>query len=111
MIDEVVRHGDLGSFTQPAPERMFPPLEPLRIWGAIIFEKEARRGGEFEKVFVERGRNRLFVSEYGGCRAPDRGHVPVGKLDKLHQLANETLHVGSWMIAHIGKADGWNPVT
>ena len=37
VVDEVVRHGDLGSFTQPAPQAMFPPLEPLRIWRAVVF--------------------------------------------------------------------------
>src|SRR5215831_16486855 len=53
VIDEIVGHGHLSRFTQPAPEAMFAPLEPLRICGAIVFEEETGRGGEFEKVFVE----------------------------------------------------------
>src|SRR5688500_12581408 len=53
VIDEVVGHGHLSRFAQPAPEAMFTPLEPLRIWGAIFCEKETGRGGEFEKVFVK----------------------------------------------------------
>src|ERR1043166_5601071 len=83
---------------------MFPSLEPLRIGGPVIFEKEARRGGGFEEVVVERGSDSLFMAEYGRCRAPDRGHVRVVKLDKLHQLADKSLHVGSrmiaWLVAH-----------
>ena len=53
VIDEVVGHGYLSRFTQPAPEAMFTSIEPLRIWSAVFFEKETGRGGEFEKVFVE----------------------------------------------------------
>src|ERR1700675_4765303 len=54
VIDKVVAHRHFGGFTQPAPEAMFAPLEPLRIWRAIVFEKEKSRRGEFEKGFVER---------------------------------------------------------
>src|SRR6266568_8746958 len=80
---------------------MFPPLEPLRIWCAIVFEKETGRGREFEKVFVEGRRNGLLVFEDGRCRTTNGGHVRVAQLDKLHELADKPLHVSSWMIARL----------
>src|SRR5712691_10358246 len=101
VIDEVVGHGRLSHYTQPAPQAMFAPLEPLRIWAAIFFEKETGRGREFEKVFVEGGRKGLLMSQYDRRGATNRGHVRVAKLDKLHELADKPLHVSSWMIARL----------
>src|SRR5215831_3582102 len=99
VIDEVMGHGHLSRFTQPAPEAMFAPLEPLLIWSAIFFEKETGRGGEFEKVFVEGCRQGLLMSQYDGRSTTNRGHVRVAKLGKFHEFADKPLHVGSWMIA------------
>src|SRR5215467_9272479 len=101
MIDEVVGHGHFGRFPQPAPEAMFAPLEPLCIGGAIILEKETRRGGKFEKVFVEGGRQGLLMLQDDRGSATNRGHVRVAQLDKLHEFADKPLHVGSWMIARL----------
>src|SRR5215475_3189114 len=80
---------------------MLAPLEPLRIRGPIIFKKETGRGGEFEKVFIEGCRNGLLVSKDGGCRTTDHGHVRIVQPDKLHELMDKPLHVGSWMIARL----------
>src|SRR4029453_622503 len=101
MIDEVVGHGYLSCFTQPAPEAMFTPIEPLRIWSAVFFEEETCRGGEFEKVFVEGCCQHLLMLQDDGRSATNRGHVRVAQLDKLHKLADKPLHVGSWMIARL----------
>src|SRR5207302_86530 len=101
MIDEVVGHDHFGRFTQPAPEAMFAPLEPLRIWSAIVFEKETGRGGEFEKVFVEGCCQGLLMLQYDRRGTTNRGHVRVAQLDKLHELADKPLHVGPWMIARL----------
>src|SRR5215831_9418488 len=101
VIDEVVGHSHLSRFTQPAPEAMFAPLEPLRIGGAIVSEKETGRGGEFEKVFVEGCRQGLLMSQYDGRSTTNRGHVRVAKLGKFHEFADKPLHVGSWMIARL----------
>src|SRR6266568_6417253 len=90
---------------------MFPPLEPLRIWCAIVFEKETGRGREFEKVFVEGRRNGLLVFEDGRCRTTDSGHVRVAQLDKLHELADKPLHVSSWMIAQLAAHTPSPPAT
>src|SRR5262245_26127588 len=111
VIDEVVGHGHLSRFTQPAPEAMFAPLEPLRIWGAIFFEKETGRGGEFEKVFVEGCRQSLLMLQYDRRGATNRSHVRVAKLDKLHELADKPLHVGSWMIARLAAHTPSPPAT
>src|SRR2546425_8927447 len=111
MIDEVVGHGHFGRFTQPAPEAMFAPLEPLRIWGAIFFEKETGRGGEFEKVFVEGCCQGLLMLQYDRRGATNRGHVRVAQLDKLHELADKPLHVGSWMIARLAAHTPSPPAT
>src|SRR5262249_33301547 len=99
VIGEVVGHGHLSRFTQPAPEAMFAPLEPLRIWGAIFFEKETGRGGEFEKVFVEGCRQSLLMLQYDRRGATNRSHVRVAKLDQPHELADNPLHVAPWRIA------------
>src|SRR6185295_14378796 len=99
VIDEVVGHGHFSCFTQPAPEAMFAPLEPLRIWGAIFFEKETGRGREFEKVFVEGCRKGLLMLQYDRRGATNGRHVRVAQLDKLYELADKPLHVGSWTIA------------
>src|SRR5215470_17343412 len=93
MIDEVINHNHLSRFTQPAPEAMFAPFEPLRIGGAIVSEKETDRGGEFEKVFVEGCRQGLLMLQYEGCGATNRGHVRVAKLYKFHKFADKPLHV------------------
>src|SRR5215470_1788064 len=87
MIDKFMGHGHFGRFTQPASEAMFAPLEPLRIWSAIVFEEETGRGGEFEKVFVEGGRQGLLMLQYERRGATNYGHVRVAQFDKLHELA------------------------
>src|SRR5256885_1709977 len=90
---------------------MFAPLEPLRIWSTIVFEEETGRGGEFEKVFVEGCRQRLLMLQYDRRGATNRGHVRVAQLDKLHELADKPLHVGSWMIARLAAHTPSPPAT
>src|SRR5256885_3889522 len=43
--------------------------------------------------------------------ATNRGHVRVAQLDKLHELADKPLHVGSWMIARLAAHTPSPPAT
>src|SRR5215467_5368603 len=62
-------------------------------------------------MFVESGRNGLFVPEYDRRRAPNSGHVCVAQLDKFHQLAHKSLHVGPWLIARLTAHTAPPPAT
>src|SRR6266581_8294798 len=97
VINEAVRHRDLGRLAEPPSQTVLAPLEPLPIGRAVLAHEELRRLGKAQEVVVERFGQRRLVLEHERRRASYRLDVCFSQAHEGHLLADEAFHVRTRM--------------
>src|SRR5262245_18426664 len=94
VIGELRRDRRVGRRSQPPSQAVLASLQTFGVDATVLPQKEAGGSRECEEPLVERGREGLGMPEHDRRGAADGADIPVGQLDELHHLPDESRHVG-----------------